>query len=375
VHRSTRPSATLAVVALLATVAVACGDSDEAESGTGEVLHVYSGRHYDVEKAFEQYQDETGVRLEFLTGNDAELRERIAAEGEDTEADVYITVDAGNLASAAEEGLFQPLDSPTLTEAIPENYRDPENRWFGLAVRARTIVYNTEFLDPDEVPTTYEELAEPEWEGRVCLRNAANAYQQSLVASLIAVHGEDEARTILEGWSDNAQLFANDVELIEAMAAGACEVGIANHYYLARIIEEDPEIPVDLVWANQDDRGVHINISGGGITRYADDPGLGQDFLEWLATDGQDVLVSSNHEYPANPDVPAEPLIAEEFGTDFVRQDVSAAELGALNPDAVRLLDEVGFGGRSRAEDQATRAGGPPRSVSSPRWPSDGWAA
>ena len=195
--------------ALLAAVAVAgCGGDD------GETLRVYSGRHYDVEQAFAQYSEETGIEVEFLTGNDAELRERIAAEGEDTEADVYLTVDAGNLAAAAEEGLFQPLDSPILDEAIPAEYRDPQDRWFGLALRTRTIVYNPELIAEDEVPTTYEELADPEWEGRLCLRNANNSYQQSLVASMIAADGEEATLEVLEGWADNAEIYGNDVELL-----------------------------------------------------------------------------------------------------------------------------------------------------------------
>lgn len=340
------PIAIAALVGSLLLVA-GCAESEGGGSSSGsdeQVLKVYSGRHYDVEKAFEQFQDETGIRVEFLTGNDSELRERIEAEGEDTEADVYLTVDAGNLASAAEDGLFQPLDSEALREVIPEDYRDPEDRWFGLALRARTIIYNSDVLAEDEVPTTYEALAEPEWEGRVCLRNAANGYQQSLVASMILLNGEDETREVLEGWKRNAEIFANDVELIEAMAAGACDVGIANHYYLARAIEEDPDLPVDLIWANQGAGGTHINISGGGVTRYADHPELAKQFLEWLGTDGQDVLVASNHELPASTEVAAEPLITEEFGVDFERQDLNAAELGATNPEAVRLMDEVGFG-------------------------------
>ncbi|HEX2576228.1 MAG TPA: extracellular solute-binding protein [Aquihabitans sp.] len=332
-------TAVVAVAALSLATLAGCTTEDD-----GEVLKVYSGRHYDVEKAFTRFEEETGIDVEFLTGNDNELRERIAAEGEDTEADVYLTVDAGNLASAAEDGLFQALPSEQLRDVIPENYRDPEDRWFGLAIRARTIIYNTEALEETDAPTTYEEVADPAWEGRVCLRNANNPYQQSLVASMIAVHGEDETLQILEGWQRNAEIFANDVEIIEALAAGACDVAITNHYYLARALEEDPDLPVDLVWANQEDRGVHINISGGGITRYADDPALGRRFLEWLGTEGQDVLVATNHEYPANADVPAEPLISEEFGTDFVRQDVSASEFGQLNADAVRLMDEADFG-------------------------------
>ena len=329
---------TLCTLAAAAAVVPGCGGDD------GEQLTVYSGRHYGIETAFEAWSDETGIDVEFLTGNDTELRERIAAEGEDTEADVYLTVDAGNLWAAAEDGLFQPLDSTVLDESVPEQLRDPDNRWFGLAVRARTIVYNTDMVDEAEVPTTYEELAEPEWEGRLCLRNANNDYQQSLVASMIAADGEEATVETLSGWAANADIYANDVELLEAMAVGACEVGVVNHYYLARLLEEDPDAPIGLVWAEQDTRGVHVNISGGGITRYADDIALGQQFLEWLATDGQDTLVADNHEYPANPGVEAEPLIREQFGTDFVRDPLRADVLGSLNADAVRAMDTAGFG-------------------------------
>ena len=339
----TAATVTLALL-LTAGCAESDGGSDSGKSSGDEVLHVYSGRHYDVEKAFQQFEDETGIKVEFLTGNDAELRERIAAEGADTEADVYLTVDAGNLASAAEDGLFQPLDSPELQRVIPEQYRDADDLWFALALRARTIIYNTEALDAADVPTDYEDLADPEWKGRVCLRNATNGYQQSLVASMIAQDGEDQTLKVLEGWSENAEIYGNDVELIEAMAAGACDVGIANHYYLARAIEEDPDLPVDLIWANQGNGGTHVNVSGGGVTKYADHPELAQQFLEWLGTDGQSVLVDSNHEFPANIEVDAEPLITKEFGVDFERQDLDATQIGQLNPQAVALMDEAGFG-------------------------------
>jgi iron(III) transport system substrate-binding protein len=320
------------------SIGAACGGDD------GDRLVVYSGRHYDVEKAFVQFSEETGIGVDFVTGVDAELRERIAAEGEDTLADVYLTVDAGNLAAAAEAGLFQPVADEQLVDAIPAAYRDPDNRWFGLALRARTIVYNPDLVAPDEVPTTYEELADPKWKGRLCLRNSNNDYQQSLVASMIVADGEEETLEVLRGWADNAEIFANDVEIIDAVDAGACDVGVTNHYYLARALEEDPDLDVELQWANQDDRGVHINISGGGVTTYANHPALAAQFLEWLATDGQDVFVAGNHEYPANPAVPAEPLIATEFGTDFVRDSVNAKEFGELNAEAVRLMDEAGFG-------------------------------
>jgi iron(III) transport system substrate-binding protein len=149
---------------------------------------------------------------------------------------------------------------------------------------------------------------------------------------------------VLRGWAANAEVYANDVALLDAMAAGACEIGVVNHYYLARKLEEDPDAPIGLLWAEQDGRGVHINISGGGVTRYADDVELAEQFLEWLATDGQDTLVADNHEYPANPAVQAEPLIRDTFGTDFVRDSLRADVLGSLNAQAVRAMDTAGFG-------------------------------
>jgi iron(III) transport system substrate-binding protein len=324
-------------VGALAAVLAGCATGDD------EVIRVYTGRHYDLEEAFVRFSDETGISIEFLEGSDPELRERIQAEGEETQADIFMTVDAANLAVAAEEGIFAEVDSPVLEAAVPESLRDPQGRWFGLSVRARSIVHSTERLAPDEVPTTYEELADPEWRGRVCLRNSSNTYTQSLIASLIANRGEEEALRIVSGWADNAEIMPNDVITLESIADGLCDVGITNHYYLARLLEEDPDFPVGLVWADQEGDGVHVNLSGAGVTRYADDPELARQLLEWLATDGQSVFVDGNHEYPVNPDVDPDELIASEFGVDVVRDEVNAGEVGRLNAEAVRVLDEAGY--------------------------------
>jgi iron(III) transport system substrate-binding protein len=336
--RPARLAATGIVAGAIALALGSCGGDDD-------VLRVYSGRHYGIEAAFEQFTDDTGIDVEFLTGNDAELRERIAAEGDETQADAYITVDAGNLAAAADQGLFQPIDSTILSDAIPTELSDPEGRWYALTLRARTIVYNPDVIDVADVPTSYEQLAEPEWEGRLCMRNAANVYQQSLVASLIEHHGYDEALAIVDGWADNAEIMANDVLILEAVADGVlCEIGVTNHYYLAREYDEDPDFGVELIWANQDDRGVHVNVSGGGVTTYSSHPEEATAFLEWLATDGQQVLIGGNHEFPANPDVPPDEVLVDRFGVDFVRDPLAPSVFGALNPDAIRLMDEAGYG-------------------------------
>lgn len=335
-RRTRRPIAAVGALALVAVVATSCGGDDK--------LQVYSGRHYGIEAAFEQFTEDTGIEVEFLTGNDAELREKIAAEGDETKADAYITVDAGNLAAAAEQGLFQPLDSEVLRDAIPAELSDPDGLWYGLTVRARTMVYNPDLIDEADVPATYEELADPEWKGRLCMRNSSNVYQQSLVASLIAHHGYDDALEIVEGWAANSDIYNNDVLILEALNDGLCEVGVTNHYYLAREYDDDPNFNVDLKWANQDDRGTHINVSGGGVTAYSNHPDEAKAFLEWLATDGQEVLIGGNHELPANPDIPPDEVLVERFGVDFVRDPLQPSVFGELNPDAVRLMDEAGYG-------------------------------
>ena len=341
--RRTRTVRTIAVVGAIVIGAVLLGSCGSG-SGDENTVHVYSGRHYDLEKAFADFTEQTGIKVEFQFGNDAELREKIEAEGEDTAADAYITVDAGNLVAGAEQGIFQPVDSEILDDAIPPVLRDPENRWFGLAVRARSIVYNPNEVDPSEL-STYADLADPKWDGRLCLRNSSGGYQQSLVAGLIGEHGEPEARRIVEGWLDNAELLENDVLVLDAVDAGRCDVGITNHYYLARKYDDDPDFAVKMFWADQGpgESGVHVNISGGGVTRYADRPELARRLIEWLATDGQAALTHGNHEYPANPDVLADELVQERFGVDFTRSGLAAAEMGALNPQAVALMNELGY--------------------------------
>ncbi|MDQ3886274.1 MAG: extracellular solute-binding protein [Actinomycetota bacterium] len=335
-----RPSLFAAVVVVPLLVLSGCG----AGSGSEDTIRVYSGRHYDLEQAFQDFAKQTGISVEFLYGGDAELRERIRAEGEDTPADVYMTVDAGNLWQADQEGLLAPLDSATLREAVPEGLRDPGGHWYGLSMRVRTVMYNPERVDPSEFDTTdtYAGLADPKWRGRLCMRNSTNAYTQSLVASLIEAHGYDGALQIVRGWVDNdVQITNNDVRLLENVDAGACDVAIANHYYLARLLEDNPDLSVRPFWANQDGRGVHVNISGAGVLANSDHPELAQRLIEWLATTGQHSFVDANHEFPVNPDVKPEPLIAG-FGS-FKYEPINAEAYGARNADAVRLMREAGY--------------------------------
>ncbi|MBI3079270.1 MAG: extracellular solute-binding protein, partial [Deltaproteobacteria bacterium] len=201
---------------------------------------IYSARHYGNEPAFQAFTRKTGIQLRVFNASSAELFERLKAEGDKTSADVLISVDAGNLWNAARGGLLAAVDSPVLRANIPAHLRDPENRWFGLTVRARTIMYNTKRVKPAEL-STYEALGDPKWKGRLCLRPSTYIYTQSFLAAMIKRHGEAKTEEVARGWvANNPILINSDTRLLEAVAAGRCDVAVANHYYLAHLVAKDP---------------------------------------------------------------------------------------------------------------------------------------
>jgi iron(III) transport system substrate-binding protein len=333
-----------AVVGLAATVLPLAGCGVLGIGGSTADLQIYSARHYDLEGAFSDFQDETGISVEFISGNDAELLQRIKAEGADGEADVYLTVDAGNLWNAAEEGVLKPLTSPALTEAVPADLRDSGNQWFGLAMRARTTMYNPDKVKPTDfdATSTYAGLTDPKWKDRLCMRDSTSAYTQSLVASLIDLDGREKALETVKGWVANGvDIKSNDVELLKAIDAGTCDVGITNHYYLARELKKNPDLKVKPFWASQEGAGTHVNISGAGVVKTSDNAAQAQQLIEWLATKGQSAFVDGNHEYPVNESVEPEPLIAG-FG-EFTRMPLSAQAYGSQNAEAVQVLSEAGY--------------------------------
>lgn len=339
-----RRSHLVALGLALATTTAGCGVFAGEEAGADGDLQVYSARHYDLEDAFATFEKETGLKVDFLFGDDAELLKRLEAEGEKSPADLFLTVDAGNLWAAQQAGVLAPVESPTLEAAIPAQYRDPGNEWFGLALRARTIAYNVDKVDPREfdATNTYAGLGDPKWKGRLCMRDSTQAYTQSLIAALLETYGEDETRRIVQSWLDNdVEIMTNDILLLEALDAGTCEVAIVNHYYYARLLAEDPELSVKLFWASQDGEGVQMNLSGGGVVATSDNAADAQKLLEWLATDGQKAFVGENHEYPANPAVEPDELVAS-FG-EFTEMPISAEAYGRRNAEAVALLEELGY--------------------------------
>lgn len=305
---------------------------------------VYSARNEQLIKPlFDAYTKETGVPVKFITDKEGPLLQRLKAEGENTPADLLITVDAGNLWQAANEGLLSPVKSAVLEKNIPAHLRDPQNRWFGLSVRARTIFYNPQKVKRAEL-SSYEDLANPKWKGRLCLRTSKKVYNQSLVAMMIAEHGEAKTEQIVRGWVNNlaTDVFADDTKLLEAIGAGQCDVGIANTYYYGRLIEKQPQLPVAIFWPNQKGRGVHVNVSGAGVTAHAKDRAGAIKLLEWLSSDkAQNLFADVNLEYPANPRVKPDAIVAG-WGS-FKANQINVAKAGELQAAAVKLMDRANY--------------------------------
>lgn len=321
---------------------ISCSDQNE--------LNIYSSRHYDTDlELYDKFTEETGIELNLIEGSSDELIERMRNEGVNSPADVVITVDAGRLWRAKEADVLQPINSEYLNEVIPAQFRDVDDMWVGLSERVRGIIYRKENVNPDDL-NGYLELADEEWEGRLCVRSSNNIYNQSLVASLIESHGEERVEEWAEGLVNN---FARDpqggdTDQIKAVAAGLCDVAIANHYYLARLMQSDD--PQDQEVANEvgihfpsaEDGGAHVNISGAGIAANSPNRENAIRFIEFLATEEAQQLYSiGNNEFPIleNMELPG---VLGEFGS-YESDAVNVTSYGENNPLAIRLMDRVGW--------------------------------
>ncbi len=313
-------------------------------------VNVYSARKEALIKPLlDQFTQESGIKVNLVTGKADALLKRLKSEGANTPADLFITTDAGRLHRAKEADVLQPISSETLNAAIPSNYRDPEGFWHGLSVRARVITYIKGKVDPEQL-TSYEDLADSQWKGRICIRGSGNIYNQSLVASMIEANGEAATQDWANGFVAN---FARspkggDRDQVKAAAAGVCDIAIINTYYLGAMIngKDDAQkaaaAKVALFWPNQSDRGAHVNISGAGVTKAAKHKAEAIKLLEFLANEkSQGWYASVNHEYPVRTGVEWSDTL-KAWGT-FKADTLNLSALGKNNPTAVRLMDKAGW--------------------------------
>jgi iron(III) transport system substrate-binding protein len=318
-----------------------------AAPADADQVNIYSFRQPQlIQPILERFSAATGIAANVVHAEKG-LLERLKAEGDNSPADLVLTADVGNLNDMVEAGVLQPVRSPVLEANIPAQYRDPDGRWFGLTMRARVIYASKERLRPGEV-LRYEDLADPKFHGRVCSRSGKHVYMVSLIASVIAADDEQQAERWLQGVKDNLarKPQGNDRSQAKAIAEGECDLALANTYYYGAM-QSNPEErawaeAVTLVFPNQQDRGAHVNVSGGAVTKAAKNRAQAIRLLEFLSADeAQRLYAEQNYEYPVKPGVPPSPVVAA-WGT-FKADAIPLVEVARERAAASRLVDRVGF--------------------------------
>ncbi|MTI68608.1 MAG: Fe(3+) ABC transporter substrate-binding protein [Firmicutes bacterium] len=343
------------VLALTLLVFAGCSTNevnkiDDLETEKKKVVNLYTNRHYDTdEKLLETFTEETGIKVNVVKGNSDELIERLDREGKDTKADLLITADAGRLYRAKEKDLLQSAKSEVLDKNIPENLRDQDNEWFGLTVRGRVIVYSKDRVDPEEL-STYEDLINSKWNKKILVRSSSNIYNQSLLASLIEINGEEKAKEWAKGVVKNMARDpkGNDRAQATAVVAGEGDLAIMNTYYIGKMLNssnpEEVKVAenVGVFFPSQNTSGTHINVSGIGLTKHAKNKDNAIKLMEFLSSEkAQKQFAEANYEYPANPSVEPSELL-KSWG-EFKTQNINLSKLGENNEKAVKIFNEVGW--------------------------------
>jgi len=319
-------------------------------NSVAQQVNIYSFRQdFLVEPLLDEFENKTGILVNIVSGNADVIIKRLKAEGERSYTDLLLTVDAGRLERAKQLGLLQDVQSAYIEDVLPAQFRDPKGAWFGLSARARPIIYNKDTFDPS-LMTSYADLADEKWRGRVCVRSSMNVYNQSMVAGYLAHHGEEKTRQWLVGLRKNLaqRPQGSDVDQIKYVAAGTCDISFVNMYYLARMLESrnshDRSIAeqVGIIWPDQKTMGTHINISGVAVTKYAPNKESAVKFIEFLLSKkAQKIYAEQVLEYPVIDGVEVSPVIAG-MGA-FKRDELALGLLGQLNEQAYELMKEAGW--------------------------------
>jgi iron(III) transport system substrate-binding protein len=312
-----------------------------------EEVNIYSHRQPElIQPLLDAFTAETGITVN-VAFVDKGMAERLVAEGDRSPADLVLTVDVARLMEVVNAGVIQPVQSDVLEANIPAEYRDPGDQWFGLTTRARIVYASKERVKPGDV-TTYEDLADPKWKGRICMRSGTNDYNVALTAAVLAHHDAAYTKTWLEGLKANLarKPSGGDRDQVKAIWAGECDIGIGNTYYLGEMLA-DPE---QTEWANSvnpvfpvfENGGTHMNISGVAMTKAAPNHDAALKLMEWLSSDAaQKIYAETNYEFPVKPGVPSSELV-QSWGT-FTPDSLTLAEVAAMRPDALKLIEEVDF--------------------------------
>jgi iron(III) transport system substrate-binding protein len=312
-----------------------------------EEVNLYTARkEHLIRPLVDIFEKDTGIKVNIVSAKTKVLIKKIIDEGETSPADLLITVDAGNLHKAKLKNISQKIESEKLNTLVPEHLRDEHGHWYGLSIRSRVIMYNPETINPDDIKN-YENLMSPSLKGRVCIRSSSNIYNQSLLASLIYHNGKEAALTWARGVVDNFSRSpkGNDRGQMTAVVLGKCDVTLANTYYLGKWIssrkdtEREYAKKIKVLFPNQDNRGAHINISGGFITKNAKNKDNAIKLMEFLANDkAQEIYAKQNHEYPIRKNINISDVV-KSWGYPFKMDSMNLTKLGTLNDDAGKVFD------------------------------------
>ena len=341
------------ILALLIVSITAVFLSNTNEEVQNEEVNIYTSRHYDADDfLYEKFTQKTGIQVNIISGKGSALIERLKAEGTNSPGDVFFTVDAGNLANFQKQGFLQSIQSEIIKQSVPVELRGENDEWVAVAKRARVIFYNPELVSEGEIKDiNYEDLASDVWKNGVAIRSSSNMYNQSLVSSLISNLGIDETEKWAKGLVSNfaRKPQGNDRSQIMAVANKEALIAIANTYYIGIMLsgkggkeQLNAAQKVKIVFPNQNNRGTHINVSGGGVLKHSPNRENAEKFLEFLLSEEAQVhIVNNTFEYPVLESVKPHPKI-ESFG-DFKMDKTSIADFGKYNPEAVKLMDRVSW--------------------------------
>lgn len=336
------------LVALIAP-SLLLGPLDSARAKDLE-LNLYSARHYSSDQElYDAFTQQTGIKINQIQAGDEALLERIKSEGKASPADVILLADASRLWKAQTEGLFQPVQSAVLKSNIPAGLQS-DQLWFGFTTRARIIVFDKSKINPQQIQR-YEDLASPALKGKVCTRSGAHPYMLSLLASIIAHQGEQKAEAWARGVVANLARTprGGDTDQMKGVMSGECAVALTNSYYLVRLLkspkpeEREAASKLGVIWPNQSTTGTHINVSGGGMARYAPNPESAKRFLEFLASPAaQAQFANANNEWPVVAKVAINNPELRSLGS-FKAEKLSVSAIGQHQPTAARIIDRSGW--------------------------------
>lgn len=335
---------------LICTLAMGIATSMAVSTVSAQEVNIYSARHYDSDLAlYNAFTEQTGIKVNIIEGDSDQLIQRIKREGIASPADILMTIDAGRLWRAEQEGVFQSVESDVLNSRLPDSMRHPDGLWFGFSQRVRVIYYNRENFDPSQAQR-YEDLAAADFPGDICVRTSSNIYNQSLLSSMIERRGVEETQEWAEGIAANLARDpqGGDTDQILAVAAGECDVALANHYYYVRLLKSDNPAQreaarkVGIIFPNQDSYGTHANVGGAGLVTTSPNRDEAVKFLEFLASDqAQEMFAVGNNEFPVVPGVFKDPVL-ESWG-NFKIDEINITALGVNNPESVRVADRSGW--------------------------------